>query len=1220
VFSVRSDTNAALFGAITLAAGSNVSLGQVGNTITISATGGGGSLTFTSGLTELGGVVRNDFFTGKAGGQTLYGGTASGDDLAISSTAHATKGSIFVTDLNAGGYVTADVTTGALGVVASIPYSDISGVPSSIEDAFYVVTRPTDAPTNATDLGALATGILRQTVSGGFSTIATVSLGSNQVVCGDGAGSLFSGAGFTFDGADVVIGTAIPLHVRTIVNTGAGGIDISTTTALPILFNINSSTVGGYSSVGVPFFTTLGAPGGLVKATPGTGVLTIAAAGTDYQAPGSYITALTGDVTASGPGSAAATIANNAVTFAKIQTFADQRLLGNVSGGVAVPSALTAAQVSTFLNLAGTYQPIVSMTAGSVVFSGGGSTLSQDNANFFWDASSIRLGIGINTPQTTVHTKKTINAPQLIYVQNASTGGIVRAGYGMGTTDNTSGSYADLTITGTNFTTSGSIIAGSRVSRLTGGTGNFIFQLFQASGDYVFLSTTSDTERMRIANGGDVSIASLTAGGLVKATVTTGVLAIASGGVDYEVPLTFSNGVTRATNNVTNDLITGKAGSQTAVGGTAASETLTLSSTAHATKGKILFGTSGYDEVNNRLGIRTASPTYPLEVTDTLSGGSTARFDNTTSGGFIIVTKGATSIGGIGSSGAWLGSAATDVAFGAYTGKKMQFFTNNSVTASMEIATTGAVTMSSLATGLVKATSGVLSIGSAGSDYEVPLTFSTGLTRATNTITANLSTGVSGGQTVIGGTGASESLTYSSTSNGTKGSHVFGSTTGLTYNETTKQLSIGSSASQASYLGGRFHSTTESNILSVSSTSTGTNIEIGIYSSTDADPFAGGATYLGYEVLGTNYTTVGILTARSALLQLGGSGTASFIIGVAKSTGDIKFFTGTGFASSTVRQYIKNAGDVQFANMPSMSFSSGSPVAPTAPIVMEFAITPPNIASGASVTLDAYKWDATTVTFTGTTGITTATGVNFIDVERPTYTDGSALAITNAATVTIKGAPVAAGSLTITNPYALWVQQGNVRFDGILQSTQVNAGTVSGFGGGNVLTIQNNDASPVSSINLTSAGIDFTTSGAAGTYNFDSSTVFGVAADVTFKSQLSLNSITDWTPGGSIVITNSQNGATSGVSLVSDPNTIGTTLSVYANTDTVTVEKATTKLILFAVRSTNMQSMQGGMFIGTATAIPTGNPTGGFYMYVDGADNKLKVRGPSGTITTVGNP
>lgn len=46
------------------------------------------------------------------------------------------------------------------------------------------------------------------------------------------------------------------------------------------------------------------------------------------QNAGNYITALTGDVTASGPGSVAATIANDAVTFAKMQNITSGRFLG----------------------------------------------------------------------------------------------------------------------------------------------------------------------------------------------------------------------------------------------------------------------------------------------------------------------------------------------------------------------------------------------------------------------------------------------------------------------------------------------------------------------------------------------------------------------------------------------------------------------------------------------------------------------------------------------------------------------------------------------------------------------------------------------------------------------------------------------------------------------------------------------------------------------------
>lgn len=55
--------------------------------------------------------------------------------------------------------------------------------------------------------------------------------------------------------------------------------------------------------------------------------------------------------------------------------------------------------------------------------------------------------------------------------------------------------------------------------------------------------------------------------------------------------------------------LNGVAGGQALIGGTLAGETLTLQSTGHATKGKILFGSwSGYDEANVRLGIGTATP------------------------------------------------------------------------------------------------------------------------------------------------------------------------------------------------------------------------------------------------------------------------------------------------------------------------------------------------------------------------------------------------------------------------------------------------------------------------------------------------------------------------------------------------------------------------------------------------------------------------------------
>lgn len=65
-------------------------------------------------------------------------------------------------------------------------------------------------------------------------------------------------------------------------------------------------------------------------------------------------------------------------------------------------------------------------------------------------------------------------------------------------------------------------------------------------------------------------------------------------------------------------LLAGRSGGQSLTGGTAASNNLTLASTSNGTKGKILMGAaSAFDEVNERLGIGTASPSSKLHVIST---------------------------------------------------------------------------------------------------------------------------------------------------------------------------------------------------------------------------------------------------------------------------------------------------------------------------------------------------------------------------------------------------------------------------------------------------------------------------------------------------------------------------------------------------------------------------------------------------------------------------
>jgi len=93
---------------------------------------------------------------------------------------------------------------------------------------------------------------------------------------------------------------------------------------------------------------------------------------------------------------------------------------------------------------------------------------------------------------------------------------------------------------------------------------------------------------------------------------------VGSGGTSY----TFSTGLTNTSGTVTSNLSTGVAGGQSVVGGTAASNSLTLSSTSNATKGKLLFGTSAYDEVNNRLGIGTTTPISIIQSTGSITASS----------------------------------------------------------------------------------------------------------------------------------------------------------------------------------------------------------------------------------------------------------------------------------------------------------------------------------------------------------------------------------------------------------------------------------------------------------------------------------------------------------------------------------------------------------------------------------------------------------------------
>lgn len=95
------------------------------------------------------------------------------------------------------------------------------------------------------------------------------------------------------------------------------------------------------------------------------------------QPAGNYVTGLTGDVTASGPGSVAATIPNGTVTNAKMATMATARIKGRSTSGNGAVEDLTGAEATALLDsFAGTTKGLVptgSSNSSSKILSGAGT-------------------------------------------------------------------------------------------------------------------------------------------------------------------------------------------------------------------------------------------------------------------------------------------------------------------------------------------------------------------------------------------------------------------------------------------------------------------------------------------------------------------------------------------------------------------------------------------------------------------------------------------------------------------------------------------------------------------------------------------------------------------------------------------------------------------------------------------------------------------------------
>lgn len=143
-------------------------------------------------------------------------------------------------------------------------------------------------------------------------------------------------------------------------------------------------------------------------------------------------------------------------------------------------------------------------------------------------------------------------------------------------------------------------------------------------------------------------------------------------------------------------------------------------------------------------------------------------------------------------------------------------------------------------------------------------------------------------------------------------------------------------------------------------------------------------------------------------------------------------YSGSGiFATTGTSITLRMAGSTNvgiFREYGSLSFEGANPSTSGLPKAwLDFTGTQNNTGITASTEYNAF-WYNPPRTYTWNAG--GITNQRFFYMRAPTIAFGGASTVTNAATFTISGAPVAGTNATITNPYALWVASGTSQFDG----------------------------------------------------------------------------------------------------------------------------------------------------------------------------------------------
>jgi hypothetical protein len=251
------------------------------------------------------------------------------------------------------------------------------------------------------------------------------------------------------------------------------------------------------------------------------------------------ITALTGEVTATGPGSATATIANSAVTFAKMQNINNLTILGRSSAGTGVIESLT---MGTGLSISGGIINVGSLntsalTLGTLPIARGGtnsSTALNNNRIMVSSGGAIVEAPALTNGQILIGST---GAAPVAAVLTAGTNITIAPSAGGITINATAGGTGDFLANGTvPMAAAFRSIAGTAAApglTFVGDTDNGIYA---PTADSVAV-TTAGTEKLRVNNSGVISLL-----GTTQTITGTGPMNLSVTGSSSNLQLNTNNG------------------------------------------------------------------------------------------------------------------------------------------------------------------------------------------------------------------------------------------------------------------------------------------------------------------------------------------------------------------------------------------------------------------------------------------------------------------------------------------------------------------------------------------------------------------------------------------------------------------------------------------------------------------------------------------------------